>query len=142
VTFVLDSSLALTFVLEDEATPGSDAVLESLGHGAVAHVPALWRWEVANGLLMAERRNRITSAENHRHLAHLKALPIEVDAPAFEEAWSGTHALARKHKLSIYDAAYLEVAIRHGVALGSLDTALRAAAKAEKVPLLPEKLGS
>jgi predicted nucleic acid-binding protein len=141
VTFVLDSSLALAFVLEDEATPESDALLESLGHGAVAEVPALWRWEVANGLLMAERRNRITSAENHRHLAHLKALPIEVDAAAFEEAWSGTHALARKHRLTIYDAAYLEAAIRHGVALGSLDSGLRAAAKAEKVPLLPEKSG-
>lgn len=140
--FVLDSSLALTFVLKDEATPESDAILDSLGHGAVAYVPALWRWEVANGLLMAERRNRITSAENYRHLTHLKALPIEVDALAFEEAWSGTNALARKHKLTIYDAAYLEAAIRHGVAFGSLDTALRAAAKAEKVPLLPEKLGS
>jgi predicted nucleic acid-binding protein len=107
----------------------------------VALVPALWRWEVANALLMAERRSRITSADNYRHLAHLKALPIEVDALAFEEAWSGTHALARKHKLTVYDAAYLEAAIRHGMALGSLDTALRAAAKAEKVPLLPGKPG-
>ena len=138
MNLVLDSSLALTFVLEDETTPESDAILDSLGNGAVAHVPALWCWEVANGLLMAERRNRITSAESHRHLAHLKALPIEVDASAFEEAWSGTHALARKHKLSICDAAYLEAAIRHGVALGSLDNGLRAAAKAEQVPLLPE----
>jgi len=140
MNLVLDSSLALTFVLEDEATPESDAILDSLGSGALAHVPALWRWEVANGLLMAERRKRITSAENHRHLAHLKALPIELDASAFEEAWSGTQALARKHKLTIYDAAYLEVAIRHGVALGSLDTGLRAAAKAEGVPLLPARL--
>jgi len=138
MNLVLDSSLALAFVLEDEATPESDAILDSLGNGTVAHVPALWRWEVANGLLMAERRNRITSAESHRHLAHLKALPIEVDASAFEETWSGAQVLARKHKLSIYDAAYLEAAIRHGVALGSLDNGLRAAAKAEQVPLLPE----
>jgi len=140
--FVLDSSLALTFVLEDEATPESDAMLDSLGHGAVALVPALWRWEVANALLMAERRNRLTSADVHRHLSHLRALPIEVDAPAFEEAWSGAQSLARKHKLTIYDAAYLEAAIRRGVALGSLDNELRAAAKAESVPILPEKLGS
>jgi predicted nucleic acid-binding protein len=141
-SFVLDSSLALAFVLKDEATPESDKILDGLGQGAVARVPALWRWEVANALLMAERRNRITSAENHRHLAHFRALPIEVDAPAFEEAWSGTHVLARKHRLTVYDAAYLETAIRLGVALGSLDAGLRAAAKAEKVPLLPEKLGS
>lgn len=140
MTFVLDSSLALAFVLEDEATPETDKVLDSLGHGAVADVPALWQWEVANGLLMAKRRNRITSADVHRHLTRLRKLPIEVDAQALEEAWSSTQALAEKHKLTIYDAAYLETAIRRGVPLGSLDTGLRAAAKAEKVPVLPEKL--
>ncbi len=140
--FVLDSSLAIAFVLKDEATAATDRILDSFGQGAMAYVPALWRWEVANVTVMAERRSRISSAEGHRHLTRLKGLPIEVDEAAFDEAWSATYLLAQKHKLTIYDSAYLETAIRCGVALGSLDAELRAAAKAEKVPLLPEELGN
>ncbi|HAB19940.1 MAG TPA: type II toxin-antitoxin system VapC family toxin [Verrucomicrobiota bacterium] len=140
MNFVLDSSLALAFVLEDEAAPATDQILDTLGQGARALVPALWRWEVANVLVLAERRKRISSAAAHRHLAHLKSLPIEVDETALEEAWSATHLLAHKHKLTSYDAAYLEMAIRHGLALGSLDVELRSAAKVEQVPLLPAKL--
>lgn len=115
MNFVLDSSLAGAFVLEDEATPATDAVLDSLGEGAKACAPALWRWEVANLLLMAERRKRLTSADRHRHLTQLKTLPAAVD-----EAWNATPLLAQKHKLSSYDAAYLELAIRRGLPLGTL----------------------
>lgn len=142
MTFVLDSSLAMAFVLRDEASAATDAVLDRLGQGAKAFVPALWRWEVANVLLMAERRGRIASADAHRHMLHLKNLPIEVDEASWDEAWSAAHLLAQKHRLTACDAAYLEAAIRHGAPLGSLDEELRAAAKAEKVPLLPEKLGN
>ena len=140
MNFVLDSSLALAFVLKDEATAQTDKVLDSFGQGAKACAPPLWRWEVANVLLMSERRKRITQAEAHRHLTLLKSLPIEIDDAALDQAWSATLLLAQKHKLTSYDAAYLELAIRRGVALGSLDGELRAAAKAEKVPLLPEKV--
>jgi predicted nucleic acid-binding protein len=139
MNFVLDSSLALTFVFTDEATPATDAVLDSLGQGAKAFVPALWRWEVANVLLVAERGKRITQATAQQHLSQFKALPIEVDDAALDQVWTATHALGQKHKLSSYDATYLEMAIRLAVALGSLDSELRAAAKVEKVPLLPEQ---
>src|SRR5262245_41540024 len=128
--FVLDASLALSFVLKDESTPATDAILDGFGEGAVAYVPALWRWEVGNALLMAQGRKRITAADANRHLAHLRNLPIELDDGASEEAWSATLLLAQKHDLTLYDAAYLEAAIRNGVALASLDTELRAAAKA------------
>ncbi|MEN9674630.1 MAG: hypothetical protein RIS76_526 [Verrucomicrobiota bacterium] len=141
MNLVLDSSLALAFVLADEATAATDQILDSLGHGALARVPALWRWEVANVLVLAERRKRITAAEAHRHMTHLKSLPIEVDETALDEAWSATHLLARKHKLTVYDAAYLEMAVRLGFALGSLDADLRAAAEGEQVAVLPEKMG-
>jgi predicted nucleic acid-binding protein len=137
MNFVLDSSLALAFVFQDEATLATDLVLDSFGHGARAFVPALWRWEVSNALLMAERRKRIDQADAHRHLDHLKSLPIEVDVAAFDQVWAATHRLAQKHHLSSYDAAYLEMAIRHGISLGSMDRGLRAAARKEKVPLLP-----
>lgn len=140
MTFVLDSSLALSFVLKDEATTATDKVLDSLGLGANAIVPALWRWEVANALLMVERRSRITSSQAHQHFTSLKSLPIQVDDGACDEAWGTTYLLAKKHKLTIYDASYLETAIRNGVPLGTLDAELRVAAKAEMVSVLPERI--
>jgi predicted nucleic acid-binding protein len=86
MNFVLDSSLTAAFLLADEATTETDEILDSLGRGAVAFVPALWRWEVVNLLLMAERRKRIGSADVLRHLARLKNLPIEVDDDALDQA--------------------------------------------------------
>jgi len=140
VNFVLDASLAMAFVLKDEATPETDEILDSLGQGAKAFTPALWRWEVGNVFLMAERRKRITLAETHRHLTSLRALPVELDDNAWGEAWNVAPILARKHALTLYDATYLELAMRRGLPLGSLDTHLRAAAKAEGVKILPEKI--
>lgn len=137
MNFVLDCSLTAAFLLEDEATTETDEILDSFGRGAIAFVPALWRWEVANLLLMAERRKRIGSADVIRHLAQLKKMPIEVDDEALDQVWNTTSVLAQKHRLTAYDAAYLEVATRRTLGLGTLDTDLRKAAKAEKVPLLP-----
>jgi predicted nucleic acid-binding protein len=140
VTFILDSSLTMAFVLQDEATAETDKILDSLGQGAKAFTPALWRWEVGNVLLMAERRKRITQAESHRHLTSLQSLPVELDDNAWREAWNATLLLARKHQLTLYDGAYLELAIRKGAPLGSLDSDLRKAAKSDGVKLLPEKI--
>ena len=137
MNFVLDCSLALAFVLADEATADTDKILDRFGQGEKACVPALWRWEVANVLLNAERRNRITQAEVTRNLSLLNSLPVLVDEAASDEAWHESLLLAQKHKLTSYDAAYLELAIRHGVALGSLDQELRAAALAESVAVIP-----
>lgn len=137
MNFVLDSSLA-AFLSEEEATTETDEILDSFGTGTIAFAPALWRWEVANLLLMAERRKRIGSADVLRHLAQLKKMPIEVDEEALEQTWNSTSLLARKHQLSAHDAAYLEIAIRRTLGLESLDTDLRKAAKAKKVPLLPK----
>lgn len=81
MTFVLDSSLAMAFVLRDEASAATDAVLDRLGQGAKAFVPALWRWEVANVLLMAERRGRIASADAHRHMLRLETFPLKWTRP-------------------------------------------------------------
>ena len=140
MNLVLDSSLALAFVLGDEATPETDHVLRGFGHGTFAFAPPLLRWEVGSVLLLAERRQRITHADAQRHLLLLKRLPIEIDDHALEEAWGTVLSLARKHGLTGYDAAYLELAMRRRVALGSLDRELRTAAKAENVPLVPEKI--
>ena len=140
MNFVLDSSLTLAFVFQDEATTDTDKILDSLGQGSKAFTAPLWRWEVGNALLMAERRKRIMPADSQRHLTSLQLLPLELDDQASREAWHATILLARKHQLTLYDAAYLELSIRRGVALGSLDTDLRKAAKFEGVKLLPEKI--
>ena len=130
----------MAFILQDEATADTDKILDRLGQGAKALAPALWRWEAGNVLLMAERRKRITPAESQRHLTLLQSLPVELDDDAWREAWNAAPLLAREHQLTLYDAAYLELAMRRGVPLGSLDTDLRKAAKAEGVKLLPEKV--
>jgi predicted nucleic acid-binding protein len=137
--FVVDCSFTMAWVFRDEATNFSLELRRSLGQGAKACVPALWRWEVANVLLSSERSKRILAADASQHLSLLASLPIEVDDTAFAQAWGATHLLARKHKLTSYDAAYLELAQRRGLPLASHDDELRAAAKAEKIKILPEK---
>jgi len=139
MNFVLDCSFAMTWVFKDEATEFSSELRRTLGTGARAFVPPLWRWEVGNVILSSERSKRLGVAEASQHLLLLACLPIEIDDASTAQTWSATHLLARTHKLTSYDAAYLEVAIRRGLPLASLDADLRAAAKSEKVPLLPSK---
>jgi predicted nucleic acid-binding protein len=139
MNLIVDASFALAWVLRDESTAETDKVLDSLGRGSKAGVPALWRWEIANALLSIERRKRATKAEVARHLMLLQSYPIEIDETAANQAWTATHLLAQQHKLTSYDAAYLELALRRGLPLASLDAALQLAAKAERVELLGGK---
>jgi predicted nucleic acid-binding protein len=119
---------------EDEADHYATAVLERMPDSQ-AHVPSLWPLEVANALLVGERRRRIKPADTARFLAILEAFPITVDDETVAHAWSDTLHLARAHDLSSYDAAYLELAIRLGLPLAALDGKLKAAAVAVGVPL-------
>jgi predicted nucleic acid-binding protein len=105
--------------------------------GGRAHVPALWLWETANVLVQAERRGRISPAAIRTYLGLLEGLPISLDQPSTATAWHDTLALARGHRLTSYDAAYLELALRRGLPLASRDKALQAAARLEGVPLMP-----
>lgn len=125
---VLDASVALSWCFEDEASPAADAVLRGFSHGS-AVVPGLFALEVTNVLLGAERRGRITPAESARFLRLLEALPIEVDAETPARATRDVLVLARAEGLSSYDAAYLELAVRHGVPLATRDAALAEAAR-------------
>lgn len=127
--FVLDCSLTLAWFFEDEADAYAESVEDALTSTA-AIVPALWPLEVANGLLVGERRKRTTEAKVTQFLALLRALPIAIDDETAGRAWQETLQLARAHELSAYDAAYLELAVRRGLPLATLDDALRAAAAA------------
>lgn len=127
--FVLDCSATVPWVFASEATKATDAMLDALAGGAKAWVPALWHLELANVLLGARRRNRIDQAGIEKFLSVLRVYDIEVDPETVTVAWSKTLALANSSGLSVYDAAYLELALRRGLPLASLDAALRTAIK-------------
>jgi predicted nucleic acid-binding protein len=126
--FVLDGSITLAWFFEDEADDYADAVEDSLTT-TTAHVPSLWRLEVANAVLVGERRKRTTEAKVTQFLTLLKRLPILTDAETESRAWQETLMLARMHELSVYDAAYLELALRRGFPLASNDARLKGAAQ-------------
>lgn len=131
---VLDCSIALCWYFQDEADPYADGVAKQLS-SAEALVPSLWPLEVANAVLMGERRKRSTQADAQRWIAVLETLPITLDGETAARAWNDTLTLARAHNLSAYDAAYLELALREGLPIATLDAKLKAAAQAVGVPL-------
>lgn len=134
--FVLDCSIAVAWCFEDEAEPAVDALLDGLkSSGGV--VPALWPLEVTNVLLQAERRGRLSMAKVEDQLALLEALPIVVDTTSWRRNGAAVLALARLHRLTIYDAAYLELAIRQRLPLATKDKALVRACDAVGVVVLP-----
>ena len=139
MNFIVDASFALAWLMRDEATPETDKLLDTLGQGARAFVPALWRWEVVNALLGIEKRKRATQAEISRQLVLLQSCPIDIDEAASDLAWTATHELGRKHGLTGYDAAYLELSVRRGLPLATLDVELQNAAKAEGVAVISGK---
>jgi predicted nucleic acid-binding protein len=131
--FVPDGSVTMAWYFKDEKDPYADAVADRFP-GVQAVVPAIWPLEVANAVLVGERRKRSTEAQAIRWLGYLSSLPVTVDAETTQRAWSDVLSLARSHNLSAYDAAYLELALRRGLPLASLDDRLEAAAKAVGVP--------
>lgn len=133
--FILDCSVAMAWCFEDEADGYADAVLDGLVEGT-AVVPSHWRLEVANVLLVAQRRGRLKEADSTRFLELLGALPIEVDSETGARAFGAILSLGREHGLSSYDAAYLELAMRDSVPLASLDQRLGLAAEGAGVALL------
>ena len=133
-TLVLGASIAACWAFRDEDHPRADLALARL-RAAEAIVPALWWFEVRNILVVNERRQRITEAETAVFLRDLERLPIAVDR---EPESSEILRLARTHRLSAYDAAYLELAQRNRAALATLDADLARAASAEGVSLIGE----
>jgi predicted nucleic acid-binding protein len=132
--FVLDGSVTLAWLFHDEQDPYADAIIARL-HGVLMLVPRLWHLEIANVLLVGERKKRCARADTTQWLAYLSALPIAVDGETEARAWSDTLDLARRHGLAAYDASYLELALWEGVPLATLDAPLKAAAHAAGVPL-------
>lgn len=127
--FVLDCSATLPWVFASEATTDTHGLHAMLVAGGKAWVPALWHLELGNVLLQARRKGRIDQAGIEKFLSTLGLYDIEVDPETMGVAWSKTLALAASYNLTVYDAAYLELALRRGLPLASLDGPLRAAMK-------------
>ncbi len=135
MSVVIDASLTMTWYFDDETTPETEAILDRVPQmGAV--VPVLWRLEVANAFQSSIRRQRITPDYRDKSLAELARLPVTIDTDTGTHAWTTTPRLADRFGLTIYDAAYLELAQRRGLPLATLDKALRKAAATLDVSLL------
>jgi predicted nucleic acid-binding protein len=133
--FVLDSSVALAWALPRQQTVTTKALLEQAAeYGTLT--TALWPIEVANVLLIYERRRQMTTAERISAIGFYSDLPIEIDDQTATRAWSTTFELALAHKLTIYDAGTLELSLRSGLPLATLDQALSAAAASAGVSVL------
>lgn len=126
--FVLDASIALSWCFKNEATTDADRVLDRLETEA-ATVPAIWHLEIANVLALSERRGRITPANSSEFIALLETLDVVVDEETPSRALGRVLDLARAERLTAYDAAYLELAMRLGIPLASKDADLCDAAE-------------
>src|SRR5579862_7789372 len=115
--FVLDASVTMAWFFEDETASSTDALLDELNREGRAFVAMHWSLEVTNTLLMAERRKRCSAADSAHFLGILQALRIEIDEETASRAGTTTLTLARSHNLTLYDAAYLELAMRRNLAL-------------------------
>src|SRR5271166_3728136 len=133
---VLDASVTLAWCFPDESTPYTEGVLDLLATGAEASTPAIWPFEVASALLVAERRKRITTAQVTSVLQRIASLPISVDPVRMDYAFGQILAAARGKKLTEYDAAYLELAMREGLPLATLDDQLKQSARSAGVALV------
>jgi predicted nucleic acid-binding protein len=131
--YVLDASVAVSWCFHDEQDSKADAALKQLHAGAAPISPLHWWFEIRNVIMLGVRRKRVTQEEASVFFQRLEETPIELAVLPNAEA---VFALARRHGLTFYDAAYLELAIRERTALATLDGALARAAAAEGVPLI------
>lgn len=135
VAFVVDGSVALAATLPDERSVRSASLLDRAAiEGVIA--PVVWPLEVANGLLQAQRRGRITEEFRVKRLRDFARLPVLIDPETQRLGWTVISRLASDHGLTVYDASYLELALRSRLPLATFDKALAAAARRERVAVL------
>ena len=136
MSFVLDRSVTLSWCFEDERLEATDALLKQVVESG-AEAPSLWPLEILNALSMAERRRRINADRRQRLCGFLHDLPVNIDVETARRAWAATSQLAARFKLTLYDAAYLELAQRLNLPLATLDKELRVAGRALGIALQP-----
>ena len=135
MAFIMDNSVTMSWCFMDEATEYTESVLNRLRDSS-AVVPAIWPLEVSNVLLLAERRQRITHIKATRFVQVLQELPISIDSESVSAALGPVLQLGREYGLTSYDAAYLELAMRRGLPMATLDERLATAARQAGVVLV------
>jgi predicted nucleic acid-binding protein len=135
---VIDASVTLSWVYTDEHNAASDALLARVADRGAA-VPPLWRLEIASALQNGIKRKRIDAAYRDSAIQRLLSLPIETDPDTNDFAWTTTLQLADVHQITVYDASYLELALRRGMPLATRDDQLAAAAAGAGAILLPTR---
>ena len=135
--FVLDASVTLAWCFDDEANVYADEVLDAMTR-VTALAPSIWSLEVANVLVLARRRNRLSEARRASLIDNLRGLPVEVVTPHPARVFVSFAELALDQDLTVYDAAYLDLALREQLPLASLDRRLREAARRSGVSLLDQ----
>jgi len=134
-SFVVDNSVVMSWCFKDETNHFADTVLDRLSE-ATAFVPSIWPLEVVNVLLVAERKKGLSEADSVRFITLLSQLPIIVEQGRPEKIMIDLLGLARAHNLSSYDASYLDLCMRKGLPIATLDTRLIEAAKKADIPML------
>jgi len=130
--FVLDCSVTMSWLFEDEVTTQTEKILEHLESSQVV-VPSIWPLEVANVLLIAKRKKRVTDLQVSGFIDALATMPIHVDDSTTSRAMHSIFTLASQENLTIYDAAYLELAIRENIPIATLDNDLLKVSKRLKI---------
>ncbi len=133
--WVFDASVTLAWCFDDERTEATETLLDRFSTEP-GIIPQIWPLEVANVLVLAVRKGRLSASKRAQFIAMLKTLPIQVDPATSDNAFTSIAELADVHHLTSYDAAYLELAVRLDLPLATLADRLRKAAKSAMVPLL------
>lgn len=128
-SLVIDASVTMTWFWREQGSPMTAAALDAAGAGFMI-VPVVWSFEVTNVLATAQRKGTVAPARIREFIALLERVPTQVDSPATSRVFGDVLALAHAHKLSSYDACYLELALRLGLQLATLDAELEGAARA------------
>jgi predicted nucleic acid-binding protein len=134
--FIPDASVSLGGCFSDEDTPYTEALLDRLVDGEEVAVPPHWPLEILNGVIQAKRKGRVSEPAAQSFFASLFSFHIVIDAENGFLRLDAIRGLAERHRLTSYDAAYLELAMRLRLPLATLDEELRKAAQAENVPLI------
>ncbi len=133
-SLVLDASITAAWCFEDQSTAYAEAVLQAMIEGAEAVVPVVWKLEVANALVVAERRKKIATERSARFISDLEQFTITVDLDGVGHVFGAVLDHARLYQRSAYDASYIELAHRRGLPLATKDEPLRKAAAALGIP--------
>jgi predicted nucleic acid-binding protein len=133
---VVDASIVLAWGFDDESSETAEKLLDLASAGAELVVPSIWPFEVANAVLVAERRKRISTAQAKVFLGRVSRYLVSVEETGIFRAFGEILALAGQHSLTVYDAAYLELALRENLPFATLDNQLRRAARHIGIALL------